>query len=291
MEVEQPQTSEKPVAEPKADVKDDMRQFAETLEKGEEQVDVDPEEDPKPVDEDSEKDLDDEQKEDDKDPEEKDDEKKRPNRYQKQKAKIEAQQVLIKKVSSERDDAIKIANTYRNRLLKVVDKYEKDFKALQAGRSPSDTDHELWSLKAKQQEAEELAYMDKKQQEERIKAEIDAARSEQAIDYRVEAFELAKAYGLKGDESKAFARKVLLYTATEWESGNTKLTLKEAAKEFGLLLRKKKTPEQEQFDVNSSAPSTIRRGGGKPPSYEIAGKSEEDQKKTMLAYIASVKGK
>jgi hypothetical protein len=288
---EQLQTSEKQT-ETKVDVKDEMRQFAESLEKGEEQGDVDPETDPKPVDEDES--LDDEVEDKDKEPEdkEKDDEKKRPNRYQKQKAKIEAQAALISKVTSEKDEAIKIANAYRNRLLKIVAKYEADMKAVQAGKVPSDADHELWALRSKQEEAKELEAIDKKLQEDRIKAEIDQNRSEMSQDYQAEAMSLAKSYGLAGEEGKAFARKVLLYTATEWESGNTKLTLKDAAKEFGLLMKKRRqTPEQEQFDANSKAPSTIRRGGNRPPSYEITGKDEDSQKKIMKNYIDSLKGK
>jgi hypothetical protein len=287
-----PQTSEKP------DLLTEMREYAKKLEDGDKQVDAkDQAQDPKPTDEGpSEEEKDPESKEEDqeeKDPEEKkDEEKNRPNRYQKQKAKIEALTTLQKKTVSERDEAILIANQYRERLLKVVKKYEDDFKAFKAGKIPTDSDQELWTYKAKQEEAERIAEIKKQQEQERIKAEINEAKAEQAAEYQSEALGLAKTYGLAGDEAKTFARRVLLYAATEWERGN-QVSLKDVASEFGSILKNRRlaSQETEQRAANAGAPKILQKGGTRTPNYEIKGKDPDEQKKIMAAYLQSLKGK
>lgn len=293
---EQLQASEQAPAKP--DLLTEMREYAKELEKGDEQVDAkDPIKDPKPTDEDPDEEKDPESKEEDseeKDPEEKkeDEEKNRPNRYQKQKAKIEALSVLQKKTVSERDEAIVIANQYRDRLQKVVAKYEADLKAFKAGKVPTDADQELWVLKAKQEEAVRIKEIQEQQEQERVKQEILQSKQEQAAEYQTEALGLAKSHGLAGEEAKTFARRVLLYCATEWERGN-KVSLKEAASEFGVVLksRRQASQEQEQREVNGNAPRILQKGGTRAPSYDIKGKSDEEAKKTMAAFLESLKGK
>jgi hypothetical protein len=287
--------SEQPANSEPKDIRADMLSF---VEKGSDIEDENPEspesneseekqeEDNEDSEEDSSKD-DEESKDEEKDDDDSEPKKKK-NRYQKQKAKIEALSSTVKTVTTQRDEAIKIAYSYRTKLEAVIAKYKKDFETFKSGNQLSEAEQKLWLLETKNKEKEQMEQLQVEQEKERIKQDILLEKEEMKVQFQTEALSHAKRFGLSGDEAKIFARKILLYTATETEAGR-EISLEEVANDFGQIFAKKKTGSlnKQQSVVNKSTPRTFSSKSGKVPSFDLQHKDPDEDKRTMLAFLES----
>lgn len=285
-------TTDKPAEAP--DLKAEMKEFLDKEAQAEKQDDG--KENPQPGESDEEAEAD-EQEEDSEDSEEKDsedkkDDKKKPNRYQKLKAKNEALQALAQKHSADTNKAVEIANVYRNRYIQAMERLKAiENQAARGEYKPDPREQENWSLKSKLQEDEYRKEIEKKQSEEQAKQEILQAKEQMKEEYRSSALKLAKRFGMAGDEGKQFARQVLKAYAFSVQAGEPD-SMEEIASTLMSANKRRQQGnlEREQLTANRSAPSPIRTGSGRAPSYDIVGDYDKDRK-AMKAYLESLKGK
>lgn len=279
-------------SEPK-DIRSEMLSFVEEKgseledEQGSEQTQTD---EPIEKEEDSEEDSSKEDEDSkDEDSEKDESEPKKKNRYQKQKAKIEALSTTVKNITTERDEAIKIAYSYKTKLEAVIQKYKKDIEAFKSGKQITDAEQDLWLLQTKTKEKETMEQLKIEQEKERIKQEILLEKEELKVQFQTEALSHAKRFGLSGEDAKSFARKILLYTATEAQAGR-EISIEEVANEFGQVYAKKKTGSlnKQQSIKNASLPRTFSSKSGKVPSFDLQHKDPEEDRKTMLSFLESI---
>lgn len=284
-------TTEKP-AEQAPDLKTEMKQFLEKEEAPAEKQEAGTETESDKPDEEAKADEQEEDSEGEKEEDSKEDEKKRPNRYQKQKAKIDALEVMVKKHSSDVNEAVKIANIYRNRFKQAVERLQQIEHQVKSGQyQPNAHEEENWMLKSRQQEEGYKKEIEKQQQQEQAKQEILYAKQEMAEGYRSEALGLAKQFGLVGPQGQEFAKKVLKAYAFSLKAGESD-SMKDIASTLATVSKQKRQGqlEREHLDNNRSAPSPIRTGTGRVPSYDLTGDYDKDRKQ-MKAFVESLKGK
>ena len=216
-----------------------------------------------------------------------DPEAKKPNRYQRQKARAEAAEVLANKNAGERDEAVKYANVFLNRYESLVKEHkELRAKAAKAGLTFSPESDENFSLKQKERERqlyakweEQKALDTKKQQEEYAKNNMQEELKEQSRVYAKEAMTVVSKYmnGSSDEEMRKGAAKVLKAYAFACRAGED-MSMDEVAATLFQVTRKK-SDEERQLEVNSGAPSTLRPGK--------SGMVFKDNRSEMLAYAKS----
>jgi hypothetical protein len=197
------------------------------------------------------------------------DKKKKPNRYQKLKAREQAVRELAQKNASERDDAVKIANVFRNRYLQT-EAMLKNIIAQVKANGFEVSEHQLENIQLKQRQSEQdlMKNIEEQQEKERIKTEIETTRKEMALDFATTSFNLAKRFApdVTFDQQKSIARQILRVHALRLESGEES-TIQQSAKEVFSLLQKS-NPEREQLEANDRAPRTFKPGKAAPIKYE-----------------------
>ncbi|MBL0320572.1 MAG: hypothetical protein IPP74_14950 [Alphaproteobacteria bacterium] len=228
-----------------------------------------------------------ESKDSDEEEEEKDTDKpKKPNRYQRLKAQASAAQELAQRNARDLDEAVKIANLYRNRAIALEKRYNEELaKAKQVGYEVPHEAEENFRLKMKLSEQELEQSIRQQQDEARAKSLVESEVQDKAAQFTEQALSLSSGYGLRGEEAKDFARKVLRGYAIAAEAGE-EVTMAEVAQTLAAVSqqRKKASQVRDQLETNSGAPKRINaRAGGITPDYP----STRDG---MIAYLKSVSG-
>lgn len=208
---------------------------------------------------------------------------KKPNRYQRLKAKSEELSKKLEKESADKTTAVKYANIYRQRYLALEEKL-KSFqeRAKSAGVEESDVERENFSLKLREKERGLSEEFDNNSRQEQAKQLLQQRVDQMTNDYIDESFGIAKKYGFQGEEAKSVAQKVLKAYAFARQAGE-EVSLKEVAETI-MQVSKNRTSaslERKQLDSNRSAPAPMRKG----PSVVPTIKADKDG---MKAYLNSI---
>lgn len=227
-------------------------------------------------------DKEDEEKSDDKEDEA--DKPAKPNRYQRLKARAEAAAKLAEKHGTERDEAVKIANIYRNRFLAIQQQYQKLVESNGIQISPEADEN--FRLKQAQRERELAEDFDRKNAEQRALAEAQAEKQALSEQFTSEALSLAGKSGLTGKEARDFAREVLVSFSMMRNAGDTNITMKDIAVRLRNLRTAQSSSENisRQREANATAPRPI--GGKKGANVDYPATREG-----MAAFVESLTGK
>jgi hypothetical protein len=219
----------------------------------------------------------------DKGEEEEEGEKKKPNRYQKLKAREEAALAQARKHAGESQEALKIANTYRLRYLQAVERLrEIQEQAVEAGWEPNPLEDENWTLKQQQRERELQQEFEKKQYEESVKQEMIETKQNMAAQFQQEALTLANKSGFKGDEARQFGSKVLRAYAFAVKAGED-VTMQDVASNLLQVIDKRRSAGMisAQHRINGSAPKPIKPGHARTATYDATPEGMESFLKSL----------
>lgn len=212
-------------------------------------------------------DKDDSEKDSDKEDEESDDksDKSKPNRYQRLKAQRDTFKKQVEEVSSERDEAVKYANIYRNRYIAINSRLKQMEKAAQdSGAELNPLDEENFKLRLSQSEQELTKQYEQALEQERIKTQILTQKQEQTNLFITEALGIADKFVQDKAQLKPFARDLLKAHAIALRT-DPEAQLKDTAR-LVASLKGLNSSERIQHEVNSSVKRPIKptNSGGKP---------------------------
>lgn len=194
---------------------------------------------------------------------------KKPNRYQRLKAKSEAAMALSQKLQNEYDEAIKIANLWRNRALANEQRLKQELeRAKTTGYETSPLADENFHLQLKLREQELESQIAQKQAEMRAQREVEAEKQEMATQFQEQALSLAQTMGLQGANASKMAVKILRAYAAENSAGG-EVSMQEIAQALAAVSQRQNSAAavRAQLESNAGAPKPVRGRGGAAPDY------------------------
>jgi len=211
------------------------------------------------------------------------DKKSKPTRWQRMKARAQAQVEEAKhqadKFANERDEAVKIANVFNLRAKALEQKLNQFIQAAQQGEvSLSPVEAENFQLRLMQQEQQFAQQYEHEIAKSRQEAQIHQRVASLRDNLTAEAYELSAKF--TGAKNKDFARKVLQSYAAAIQA-DPNATLEQTARLVHGLSTK--SVEREQLAANSSAPKprTSSTKGTTPQFKDI---------REEMAYFLKAKG-
>jgi hypothetical protein len=271
----EPTTREKMLADLETDIQSEEKEASGTETEAKEPENKEASDDDSTPDDDSSSDEDDE-----KEGEKEGEKPAKKNRYQKMRAKLQASEELVKKYSSERDEAVKYANIYRQRLLALQERYKSITEANKIELNP--VEEENFKLKLNNKEQELTKKLEEEQIKERQKEELIAIQRQQTHEFAQEAINISSKFVTDKSQLKQYAAELLKAHAVALRA-DPDAEMSDTAKIF-FAMQKKNNPEAVQHQVNNVPRPLVTKPTGTKPTF----KSTRDE---ALAFLdAELKG-
>lgn len=201
-----------------------------------------------------------EEKESDEKKEASDENSKKPNRYQRMKAKLEVAEKRSFEAKQNEHKALVIANQWRAHAQAVEAEFKRVLDATKYQLDPRDV--ELFHARRNQALTGTTQQLEQARHQQMQQEQIRQQTEELAAEFTATAVGLAKKYpGLP-------AKKILQGYAAVVESGED-VTLEQVAENMAHALRHpvRASAEKQQLEANASAPNTLKPGRASPPKY------------------------
>ncbi len=268
----EPTTREKMLADLETDIQSEEKEASGT--------ETEEKESKEASEEDSESDDDSSEKDDEKEDEKEGDKPAKKNRYQKMRSKLQASEELAKKYSSERDEAVKYANIYRQRLLALQERYKSVIEVNKLELNP--VEEENFKLKLNNKEQELTKKLEEELIRERQKEELIAVQRQQSFEFAQEALNLTSKFVSNKTDLKPTAGALLKAHAIALRA-DPDTSLSDTAKVF-FAMKNKNNPEALQHQANNIPRPLVNKPTGTKPTF----KSTRDE---ALAFLdAELKG-